>query len=202
MFNYYFLKISAGTQLLSHDPHHNLVFLCFRVASQHMKRRMEGWEDINRELLKSAEADICDLHFALTSINPGYLDELPEDDLNSYAIKDIIFLLVGEMEIDGPEQQKDESESISSAQEDEWAMTPTAQEDERARTQSELIAERFIPLTPDEDVTVTDALLLDNEEVLIERFNAPITRRLMIALRPSIWLNDEVNDDIASFLIL
>ena len=55
------------------------------------------------------------------------------------------------------------------------------------------IEERFEPLTAEENAAVTAALALPhNETVLIEKFNAPITRRLIASLRPAIWLNDEV----------
>ena len=58
---------------------------------------------------------------------------------------------------------------------------------------SSLIAHRFDPLTETEREAVRAALALPhNEDVITEKFNAPITRRLMSSLIDGRWLNDEV----------
>jgi Ulp1 family protease len=56
-----------------------------------------------------------------------------------------------------------------------------------------LVSARFVPLTDDEDEIVDAALAPpSSESVLFSKFDTPITRRIIHCLRPSIWLNDEV----------
>ena len=55
------------------------------------------------------------------------------------------------------------------------------------------LAARMEPLTDEESMLVKGALALPhNEDVILEKFNAPITRRLMSSLIDGRWLNDEV----------
>lgn len=56
-----------------------------------------------------------------------------------------------------------------------------------------MLAARVEPLTDEESMLVKEALALPhNEDVILEKFNAPITRRLMSSLIDGRWLNDEV----------
>ena len=60
--------------------------------------------------------------------------------------------------------------------------------------QEELLAMRYVPLTDVENNEVDNILDGPNNlDLVIEKFNIPMNRNKMLCLRPSTWLNDEVN---------
>ncbi len=60
-------------------------------------------------------------------------------------------------------------------------------------TAEKLWAERIANLEDDENEMVNSILKTEaSEDVIVERFNIPMTQRLLLCLRSKKWLNDEV----------
>lgn len=70
----------------------------------------------------------------------------------------------------------------------------TDEEDEvKINLQRTLISARLTPLTTEDTRKVTTILRgPSNDQLLIEKFNIPMTREKILCLRPGTWLNDEI----------
>lgn len=83
----------------------------------------------------------------------------------------------------GEDDNKDEDNSDEDSSEDE-----EGEEGEAAK-----VLARLRPLTAEEEALVMANLKPPwDEQVLVERFGIPMTRRLMRGLEPGTWLNDEI----------